>query len=161
MGVSGSGKTSVAEALARRLSLPFVEGDALHPPANVEKMSKGIPLTDEDRWPWLESIGQRLHAAATAGDGIVVSCSALKRSYRDLLRKAAAGDLAFLYLDGSRELLLSRMKARRDHFMPAALLDSQLATLEHPLGEPGVVAVSIDAPLDAIVESSIKALAAD
>ncbi|MBD9373784.1 gluconokinase [Rhizobium sp. ARZ01] len=158
MGVSGSGKTSVAEALAQRLSLPFLEGDQLHPPANVEKMSKGVPLTDTDRWPWLDRIGDRLHAASAAGEGIVVSCSALKRAYRNRLRAAAGDNLSFLFLDGSRDLLLARMQARRNHFMPASLLDSQFATLEDPTGERGVVTVSIDAPLETIVENGIRKL---
>lgn len=160
MGVSGSGKTSVAEAVAGRLSLPFVEGDQLHPPANVEKMSEGIPLTDADRWPWLDRIGASLHAAAAAGEGVVVSCSALKRAYRDRLRAAAGGDLSFLFLDGSREELLARMQARRNHFMPASLLDSQFAALEDPTGEDGVVTVSISAPLEVVVENGLKELSA-
>ncbi|MDR6754751.1 gluconokinase [Mycoplana sp. BE70] len=158
MGVSGSGKTSVAKALAERLSLPFLEGDQLHPPANVEKMSRGIPLTDADRWPWLDRIGDGLHAAAAAGEGIVVSCSALKRTYRDRLRAAAGGDLNFVFLDGSRDVLLARLQARRNHFMPANLLDSQLSTLEDPTGERGVVTVGVDAPLEAIVEDGLQKL---
>ena len=160
MGVSGSGKTSVAEALAHRLGLAFLEGDRLHPRENIDKMSKGIPLTDADRWPWLDRIGEHLHAATAAGQGIVVSCSALKRAYRDRLRSAAGGRLTFLFLDGSRDLLLSRMQARSGHFMPASLLDSQFAALEDPTGEPDVVAVSIDATLEAIVEDSLVRLAA-
>jgi len=159
MGVSGSGKTSVAEALARRLGLAFLEGDRLHPPENIDKMSKGIPLTDADRWPWLDRIGEHLHGATAAGQGIVVSCSALKRAYRERLRTAAGGLLTFLFLDGSRDLLVSRMKARTGHFMPASLLDSQFAALEDPTGEPDVVAVGIDGPLETIVENSIGRLA--
>ncbi|WP_374838878.1 gluconokinase [Mycoplana ramosa] len=160
MGVSGSGKTSIARALADRLSLRFLEGDQLHPAANVEKMSRGIPLTDADRWPWLARIGDDLHAAAAAGEGIVVSCSALKRAYRDRLRAAAGGDLNFVFLDGSRDVLLARLQARRNHFMPADLLDSQLATLEDPKGECGVVSVDIDAPVEVVVDNSLKKLSA-
>ncbi|QRM54301.1 gluconokinase [Sinorhizobium sp. BG8] len=158
MGVSGCGKTSVAEGIARSFGLRFVEGDQLHPARNVEKMSKGIPLTDEDRWPWLEVIGGEMSASRARGEGIVVSCSALKRVYRERLRSAAGGGLSFVYLKGSRELLLSRMSARKNHFMPASLLDSQLATLEDPTGESGVVVVDIDAPLDRIIADALGAL---
>jgi gluconokinase len=159
MGVSGCGKSSVGALLAERLGLGFAEGDALHPPANVEKMAKGTPLTDDDRWPWLTRIGRDIAAAQNAGEGIVVSCSALKRSYRDLLRREAGGPLQFVYLEGSHALLLSRMGARTGHFMPVALLDSQLATLEVPTGEPGVVTVSIDQSVEDIVEDALSGLA--
>jgi gluconokinase len=158
MGVSGCGKSSVGALLASRLGLRFAEGDALHPPANVEKMAKGTPLTDDDRWPWLTRIGRDIAAAQGAGEGIVVSCSALKRSYRDLLRREAGGALQFVYLEGSHALLLSRMGARTGHFMPVALLDSQLATLEVPTGEPGVVNVSIDQSVEHIVEDALRGL---
>ncbi|WP_431245234.1 gluconokinase [Leifsonia xyli] len=127
MGVSGSGKSTVGQLLARRLGVPFVDGDALHPPANVAKMASGHPLTDEDRIPWLHAVGRAL--ADTAPEGTVVACSALKRAYRDLIR-AEAPDAVFAELDGSRELLAGRMAARPGHFMPVSLLDSQLATLE-------------------------------
>ncbi|NTF40981.1 gluconokinase [Rhizobium rhizogenes] len=160
MGVSGSGKTSIGEGVAARLGVHFIEGDALHPAANVEKMSKGIPLTDEDRWPWLEKIGQEIAASLSKGEGIAVSCSALKRTYRERLRAAAGGHLYFVYLDGSKELLTKRMGERKGHFMPASLLESQLQTLEVPTGEPGVVTVDIDDTIDGIVEASIKALSA-
>ncbi|WP_313531163.1 gluconokinase [Shinella sp.] len=160
MGVSGCGKTSVAEGLAATLSAAFIEGDSLHPATNVEKMSKGIPLDDADRWPWLDIIGRALSDALAQDKSIVVSCSALKKSYRDRLRAAAGGKLAFVFLKGSRELLLGRMTARRNHFMPASLLDSQLATLEDPSGEPGVIAVDIDAPIERIVAAALQGLAA-
>ncbi|OCI96699.1 gluconokinase [Rhizobium sp. AC27/96] len=160
MGVSGSGKTSIGEGVAARLGVHFIEGDALHPAANVEKMSKGIPLTDEDRWPWLEKIGQEIAASLSKGEGIAVSCSALKRTYRERLRAAAGGHLYFVYLDGSKELLTKRMGERKGHFMPASLLESQLQTLEVPTGEPGVVTIDIDDTIDGIVDASIKALAA-
>jgi carbohydrate kinase (thermoresistant glucokinase family) len=135
MGVSGSGKTTVGIALAAALGVPFRDADDLHPTANVEKMAAGIALTDDDRMPWLALVGAEL---AAAPDGMVMACSALKRAYREaILAAAPAVHLAFL--DGSRELLESRMQHRHGHFMPASLLDSQLATLE-PLAadEPGV-----------------------
>ncbi|MBB3608377.1 gluconokinase [Rhizobium sp. BK602] len=160
MGVSGSGKSSIGERMASRLHIRYVEGDALHPAANVEKMSKGIPLTDEDRWPWLDLIGQQIAASLAADAGIVVTCSALKRVYRERLRAAAGGHLYFVYLDGSKELLTKRMGERKGHFMPASLLESQLRTLEVPTGEPGVVTVGIDDTIDGIVEAALKGLAA-
>ncbi|AVR99021.1 gluconokinase [Pseudoduganella armeniaca] len=129
MGVSGCGKSSVGIALAQALDVRFVEGDRFHSAANVAKMAAGIPLTDDDRADWLHSLQAEIRAAVHAGVGIVVSCSALKRRYRDLLR---AGDprLRFAHLDGSRELIAARMAAREGHYMPLSLLDSQLATLE-------------------------------
>jgi gluconokinase len=160
MGVSGSGKSSIGERIAAGLGLPFVEGDALHPAANVEKMSKGIPLSDEDRMPWLDRIGKEMKASLTKGKGIIVSCSALKRSYRDRLRAAAGGNLYFVYLEGSKELLTERMGHRKGHFMPTSLLESQLQTLEVPTGEPGVVTVDIEDTIDDIAAEALKALAA-
>ncbi|MBY5886399.1 gluconokinase [Rhizobium ruizarguesonis] len=160
MGVSGCGKSSVGEKLAEALHLAFVEGDALHPAANVEKMSKGIPLTDEDRMPWLDSIGEDMKASLEKSEGIIVSCSALKRIYRDRLRAAAGGNLFFVYLEGSRALLMKRMGERKGHFMPVSLLDSQLATLEVPTGEPGVVTVDIDDTIEGIAATALKSLAA-
>ncbi|MCR6501123.1 gluconokinase [Shinella sp. CPCC 101442] len=159
MGVSGCGKTSVAEGLAAALPAAFIEGDSLHPAENVEKMSRGIPLDDADRWPWLDIIGDALSDALAENASIVISCSALKKIYRDRLRAAAGGKLAFVFLKGSRGLLLSRMTARRDHFMPASLLDSQLATLEDPSGEPGVITVDIDASIETIVDAAFEGLA--
>lgn len=134
MGVSGSGKSTVGVTLADRLGLPFIDGDDLHPTANVEKMSHGIPLTDDDRWPWLRSVGQWLSEHPSGG---VVACSALKRSYRDSIRELCP-DAVFVHCDGTRELLLERMSQRVGHFMPVALLDSQLDTLETlQADEPG------------------------
>ncbi|MBY5836597.1 gluconokinase [Rhizobium leguminosarum] len=160
MGVSGCGKSSVGEKLAEALHLAFVEGDALHPAANVEKMSKGIPLTDEDRMPWLDRIGEDIKASLEKREGIIVSCSALKRLYRDRLRAAAGGNLYFVYLEGSRALLMKRMGERKGHFMPVSLLDSQLATLEVPTGEQGVVTVDIDDTVEGIAATALKGLAA-
>lgn len=160
MGVSGCGKSSVGEALAQQAGLPFIEGDVLHPASNVDKMAAGIPLTDEDRWPWLTVIGERMADALSRGEGVVVSCSALKKIYRDHLRAATGGRLSIVYLEGSRDLLARRMGARTGHFMPLTLLDSQLATLEVPTGEPGVVTVSIDQPVEGIVADALAGLGA-
>ncbi|WP_237840632.1 gluconokinase [Cellulosimicrobium cellulans] len=137
MGVAGSGKTTVATLLAHHLGTEYAEADQFHPEANIATMSAGTPLTDEDRWPWLEAIRDWLSAEAGAGRSGVVTCSALKRSYRDLLR-TARGRVCFVHLDGSPELLAERMAHRSGHFMPTSLLPSQLATLE-PLDddEPG------------------------
>lgn len=131
MGVSGCGKTLIGEGLARALDVEFVEGDAYHPPENVARMTAGIPLTDADRQGWLAALAARIAEAKRAGMGLVVSCSALKRSYRDLLR-AGAADVRFVFLRGSRELIAARLAGRRGHYMPPSLLDSQLATLEEP-----------------------------
>ena len=158
MGVSGCGKTSVAEGIAAALRFGFIEGDLLHPAANVEKMSRGVPLTDEDRWPWLDAIGREMGDAVGKGQGIVVSCSSLRKAYRDRLRQAAGGDVTFVFLKGSRELLLERMRARKNHFMPVNLLDSQLATLEDPSNEPGVVVVDIAPPIATIIDESLRRL---
>ncbi|OLP55754.1 gluconokinase [Rhizobium rhizosphaerae] len=160
MGVSGCGKSSVGAGLSARSGLPFMEGDRLHPKANVDKMAAGTPLTDEDRWPWLDRIGAEIHKAQRDGAAVIVACSALKLSYRDRLRAAAGGSLAFVYLEGSFELLKQRMAARTGHFMPVSLLESQLQTLESPTGEPGVVTVNIDAALDAIIEAACLGLTA-
>ncbi|WP_250889104.1 gluconokinase [Mesorhizobium sp. dw_380] len=160
MGVSGCGKTSVGVEIAARLGLAFVEGDTLHPRGNVEKMAAAIPLTDEDRWPWLDLIGEALCRAHDERRGLVVSCSALKKSYRDRLRHAAGGRLVFVYLEGSRAVLHARLAGRHGHFFPPALLDSQFAALEDPAGEPLVVSVYIDAAVDSIAEAALQGLGA-
>lgn len=157
MGVSGSGKSSVGEGIAAALSLPFIEGDVLHPESNVQKMSAGIPLTDEDRWPWLDKIGAEL---AKAEKGVVVSCSALKKMYRDRLRQEAGGTLAFVFLDGSLEVLRDHMGKRTGHFMPLSMLDSQLSTLESPADEPLVFTQDVAHPITQIVEASVAWLRA-
>ena len=151
MGVSGCGKSSVGERLATLRGWTYIEGDALHPPENVAKMAGGTPLTDDDRWPWLDRIGQELANAAAKGEAIVVTCSSLKKIYRDRMRKAADGKLDFVFLQGSFEVLSARMTARKGHFMPSSLLESQLKTLESPVGEPGVVTVSIENSIEEIV----------
>ena len=151
MGVSGCGKSSVGERLATLRGWTYIEGDALHPPENVAKMAGGTPLTDDDRWPWLDRIGQELASAAAKGEAIVVTCSSLKKIYRDRMRKAANGKLDFVFLQGSFEVLSARMAARKGHFMPPSLLESQLKTLESPVSEPGVVTVSVENTIDDIV----------
>lgn len=156
MGGSGCGKTSVGERLASILGCRFIEGDSRHPAANVEKMRQGIALTDADRWPWLETLGAEL----AEDEKTIISCSALKRSYRDLLRARAGRPMTFVFLQGTRTLLLSRMGAREGHYMPLSLLDSQLATLELPQGERDVVTVEIDQPVDRIVSDAIARIAA-
>jgi gluconokinase len=156
MGVSGSGKSTVGAALAQRLRVPFVDADALHPPANIAKMTAGEPLDDGDRYPWLEKVGEWL---AGHRDGGVVSCSALKRKYRDQLR-AHCPRVEFLYLSGSPELIAARLAARSGHFMPAALLLSQLDALE-PLG-PDEAGVTVNAgqAVDAIIDAFVAGSAA-
>jgi gluconokinase len=131
MGVAGSGKSVIGAALADALGIEFVEGDEYHSPENVERMSRGVPLTDDDRARWLRSLAARIREAKETGTGLVLSCSALKRSYRDILR-AEASDLRFVFLKGQRALIAARLAGRRGHFMPPSLLDSQLAALEEP-----------------------------
>jgi len=156
MGVSGAGKTLIGAQLARALDVAFVEGDDLHPAANVERMTAGIPLTDENRHGWLIAIAARLRDAKRAGVGLVVACSALKRRYRELLRSVGAGDVRFVYLKGDRALLAERMAQRPGHFMPPALLDSQLATLEEPVSAERAWVCDIRETPDAIVADLVK-----
>jgi gluconokinase len=131
MGVSGSGKSLIGDAFAYALGIPFVEGDEYHPAENVERMSRGIALTDADRGDWLRALATRIREAKDAGTGLVMTCSALKRSYRDILR-AEAHELRFVFLQGPRALIAERVAGRRGHFMPPSLLESQFATLEEP-----------------------------
>jgi gluconokinase len=150
MGVVGTGKSTVAGLLAERLNWEFQEGDALHPPANVAKMSAGIPLTDEDRWPWLDAIGAWIKEKTQRGEPGILTCSALKRSYRDRLR---GPNVIFVFLNGPREVIAARMARRADHFMPPALLNSQLATLEPPAADENVLAVDLGTtPADEVAE---------
>ena len=151
MGVSGSGKSSVGDGVAAGLGIPYRDGDNLHPAANVEKMAAGTPLTDEDRWPWLEKVGQVLAKEAP----IIIGCSALKHTYRDRIRAEAGGAVTFVHLEGSRDLIACRMAKRTGHYMPLSLLDSQFAALEPP--EPDeAIAVSIDQTLDAIIAEILR-----
>jgi gluconokinase len=159
MGVAGSGKTTIASGLAETLGVPFVEGDSLHPPANVKKMAGGIPLTDEDRWPWLEAIGDRIEVERVTGHGVVVSCSALKHVYRDCLRKQVHGTVQFILLDGTPELIGDRMRKRKGHFMPPALLDSQFATLEKPTADEHAVILDISHPIPALLAEARSSVA--
>ena len=156
MGVSGSGKTTIGSALAGAWGAAFLEGDSLHPPGNLQRMAAGIPLTDEDRRPWLNAIAQRLRDARRARTGLVVACSALKRIYRDLLRSSGAADVRFIYLAGERGLIAERMAQRRGHFMPSSLLDSQFVSLEEPSPEEDAWVCDIRQPPDAIVADLLK-----
>ncbi len=153
MGVSGCGKSSVGAGLAARLGLNYRDGDDLHPPENVAKMRAGMPLTDGDRWPWLDRVGQVLLADAP----VIVGCSALKRVYRDRIRTAAGGPVTIVHLAGSQEVIAARMALRQGHYMPLSLLDSQFAALEPPAAEEAIT-VSIDQPLEAIVADILRQL---
>lgn len=162
MGVSGCGKTTVGRALAAAAGWRYVEGDELHPPENVALMAAGTPLTDADRQGWLEKIAALLGEAAACDEGLVVTCSALKRRYRDLLRGPAPG-LRFVFLHGPQSLLAERMAARQGHYMPASLLQSQLATLEPPAPDEAALGLPIGpAPhaLAAVAEAWLRACAA-
>ena len=152
MGVTGSGKSLIGAALARELGVEFVEGDEYHSAANVKRMQSGIPLTDEDREGWLRAIARRIGEARGAGTGLVVSCSALKRSYRDILR-GEDGDVRFVFLRGPRALIAERLSKRQGHFMPLALLDSQFAALQKPSPEEDAWICDIaDSPEDIVAE---------
>lgn len=157
MGVSGSGKTTIAKLLADRLGYGFAEADDFHPPANVEKMKHDHPLTDADRAPWLA----RIHAYAVehlaAGENLVITCSALKRAYRDVLLDGIT-DGRMVYLRGDRALIASRLAARKGHFFPAALLDSQFATLEEPTPDENALVVDIGPRPEEIVDEIVRAL---
>ena len=158
MGVSGCGKSTLGHALARALDWQFVEGDTLHPPANIERMAAGVALDDDARRPFLERVASTL--AEARDRGVVVSCSALKRSYRDLLR-ARAGAIRFVLPVLSHDALAARLAERRDHFMPAALLDSQLATLEQPDADEDAIIVDGTASTDTQVAAVLAALHAE
>ena len=157
MGVSGSGKSTVARALADSLGWAFAEADEFHPPANVAKMEGGTPLTDEDRWPWLRAIRDWMSEQAARGQSTVVTCSALRRVYRDVLREAAS-EVRFVHLTGSRDLLAGRMGQRQGHFMPLSLLDSQLATLEVPEPDERALTLDISAAPEELVRRALAGL---
>jgi gluconokinase len=157
MGVSGSGKTTVARGIADVMGWEFAEGDDFHPRANVEKMAGGHPLTDEDRWPWLRLIGDWISTKESRGESAVVTCSALRRVYRDLLREGRP-HVRFCHVSAPSELIQHRMEERKGHYMPPSLLPSQLATLE-PLedDEPGVVVTTEGSPED-VLDRALRAL---
>jgi gluconokinase len=155
MGVSGCGKSAVGAGLAAWLGIPYRDGDDLHPAANVEKMRTGHPLTDDDRWPWLDRVAAVLAAEAT----VIVGCSALRRVYRDRLRAGAGGPVRFIHLAGSRDLIAARMSARTGHYMPPSLLDSQFAALEPP-GPDEALTIDIDQPLPAVISAAAEGVRA-
>lgn len=155
MGVAGCGKTTVGQLLAARLDLPFYDSDAFHPDANVEKMRNGIALTDADRLPWLRLLAEQIAVWERAG-GAVLACSALKQRYRDLLAEGAPGRAVFVYLHGSRDLIAGRLTRRAGHFFPAALLDSQFATLEEPAD---AIRVSVELDPEQAAGAAARAIA--
>ena len=151
MGVSGCGKSSVGKGLSARLGIPYHDGDDLHPPANIEKMRKGIPLTDADRWPWIDLVADVLARQAP----VIVGCSALRRAYRDRLRAGAGGPVQFVHLSGSRDLIAGRMASRIGHYMPTSLLDSQFAALEPPDPDEALT-IDINQSLPAIITAAAE-----
>ena len=153
MGVAGCGKSTIGRLLAERRGWRFVDGDDLHPPANVAKMAGGEALTDDDRAPWLDAVGRTF---AETGGGCVIACSALKRIYRERITAAAGAPVTFVHLSGSRALIGERMAAREDHFMPTALLDSQFATLEPPTAEERALTIGIEPDAATIVEEIVR-----
>jgi gluconokinase len=153
MGVSGCGKSTVGAALGTALGIPYRDGDDLHPPANVEKMRAGIPLTDDDRWPWLDRVAATLRDEAP----VVVGCSALRRAYRDRIRAGSGGPVQFVHLTGSREVIAARMADRKGHYMPPSLLDSQFATLEPP-GPDEAISIGIDQSLTRLISQILPLL---
>jgi gluconokinase len=157
MGVSGCGKTTIAEHLAAAEGWTVLEGDSFHPAANVAKMAAGTPLTDDDRWPWLHAIAAAIDERRARGEQTVVACSALRRAYRDILI-GDRNDVRLVYLKGSRDLIAERMRARKDHFMPPALLDSQFRTLEEPGPDENCITVEIGGTPDEIVRTIMERL---
>jgi gluconokinase len=157
MGVSGSGKSTIADKLAERLGWTYEDGDKFHPASNVAKMSAGHPLTDEDRWPWLRAIAGEIDRVCKAGQHVVIACSALKRAYRDILVHGR-DDVRIVYLKGTPKLIADRLAQRKDHFMPPGLLASQFKTLEPPDASENPVTVSIDASVETIVGDIVRQL---
>jgi carbohydrate kinase (thermoresistant glucokinase family) len=157
MGVSGSGKTTIAEGIAAAKGWSLLEGDTFHPPANVAKMKAGTPLTDDDRWPWLRAIAAAIDADRARGESAVVACSALRRAYRDILI-GDRPDVRLVYLKGSRTLIGERMQALHGHFMPASLLDSQFQTLEEPGPDENPITVEIGGTPEEIVRAALERL---
>lgn len=160
MGVSATGKTVVGTRMAKELDLEFIEGDDLHPQANIDKMAAGIPLTDEDRWPWLQAIADRVGERDAAGRSTLVTCSALKRTYRDVLRSAVSTDTFFVHLHAPFEVLEERMGQRTKHFMPTSLLQSQFDTLEPLQPDEDGVQVDVSPPVEDVVATAVAAVRA-
>ncbi|MFO1167204.1 MAG: gluconokinase [Rhodoblastus sp.] len=160
MGVAGSGKSTIGAALSQRLGWPYADADEFHPAANVAKMSAGQPLTDEDRWPWLAAIAAYIDKARLEGRHAIVSCSALKRIYRDIL-VGGRDDVRLVLLDGTKDEIFARMSARKDHFMPLSLLESQFATLERPGADERPIVVSINGSPVEIAEAIVAGLSAN
>jgi gluconokinase len=157
MGVSGCGKSTVAALLAGHRGWPFEEGDALHPPSNVDKMQAGQPLTDEDRWPWLEKVAEWIEGQLAAGRNGIITCSALKRSYRDILGRRGSG-VVFVYLAGDKDTIATRLGVRHGHFMPSSLLESQFENLEEPLPDEPAIRINIGPTSEEIVQEIVDAL---
>jgi len=157
MGVSGSGKSTVADHLAARLGWRYEDGDKFHPPANVAKMSAGQPLTDDDRWPWLQAIADEIDRTCKANERAVIACSALRHAYRDILVHGR-DDVRIVFLNGTQDLIADRLAVRKGHFMPPGLLTSQFKTLEPPQPTERPITVSIDASVETIVDEIIRQL---
>ncbi len=155
MGVAGCGKSTVGARLGAVLGVPFRDADEFHPPANIAKMTAGVPLEDSDRWPWLDAIGAAIHDAP---GGVVVACSALRRVYRDRIRAAAGRRVTFVFLDGGKSTVAARLGGRTGHFMPPSLLDSQFATLEPPTPDEHPIVVSVELPVEAEVQKVVERL---
>lgn len=156
MGVSGCGKSTIAELIASQLNGHYLDADDLHPPENKELMTAGIALTDENRWPWLRKVRQVGQERSDSGEVIVIACSALKKSYRDVLNEAP--NTCYVFLQGSRSLIQQRMEGRKGHFMAASLLDSQIETLDSPEAEPNVVTIDIQPEPKEIAGNAVAAL---
>lgn len=158
LGVSGTGKTTVGQAVSSQIGKPFIEGDEFHPSENVKKMSSGIPLNDDDRFPWLAAIAQSARETAATHGGVVVACSGLKKAYRDILRQQASEEVIMVLLEGEPALLRQRHEGRKGHFMPPSMLDSQLDTLEVPTSDELVLSVHVDASISDIAHQVIEFL---